>query len=109
MLAGPAASPALAIDGSTLFFEQGTDIKQISVAGGAVSTFAAGVGTVSAMVARSGVLYWACGSCGTVVKQAVGGSTSILLASGQANPRSLAVDDTHVYFGTSSALKRVVK
>lgn len=107
LLVSGVARATLAIDGSTLFFQQGNDINQIAVTGGAVSTFAAGAGVVTAMVAHHGAVYWTCGTCGTVVKQAVGGTTSLTLASGEANPRSIAVDDTHVYFGTSSGLVRI--
>ncbi len=111
---GPAAllvsgvvNTTLAIDGSTLFFQQGNDINQVAVTGGAVSTFAAGTGVVTAMVAHSGAVYWTCGTCGTVVKKVISTSASTTLASGESNPRSIAVDDTHVYFGTSSGLVRV--
>jgi hypothetical protein len=102
-----AVRTTLAIDGSTLFFQQGNDINQIAVTGGAVSTFAAGTGVVTAMVAHKGAVYWTCGTCGTVVKQLVGTTTSATLASGEDSPHSIAVDDTHVYFGTNSALVRV--
>ena len=107
LLVSSVVRTTLAIDGSTLYFQQGNDINQVAVTGGAVSTFAAGTGLVSAMVAHNGAVYWTCGTCGTVVKQLVGGTTSITLASGEANPHSIAVDDTHVYFGTSTSLVRV--
>lgn len=99
----------LAIDGSTLFFQQHSELKQVAVTGGAVSTFAPVGGPVTAMVAQSGVVYWACGSCGSVVKKSVAGGDSAVVASRQGNVRSLAVDDKYVYFGTDTALKRVAK
>jgi len=99
----------LAIADDYLYFEQTGDLKKISVSGGAISILAAGVGTVSAIVANGGILYWTCSSCGTVEKQPLAGGTRNLLTSGQDQPISLAVDGRHVFFGTSTALKRIAK
>lgn len=107
MLVSGVARAALAISGSTLYFEQGTSINRIAVTGGAVSTFANAACTVSALVATGDTLYWACPT--TVVKQSLVGTLSTTLASGQDGPRSLAVDASYVYFGTASALKRIAR
>jgi len=107
MLVGSVVRTTLAIDGSTLFFQQGNDINQIAVTGGPVTTFAPGTGVVTAMVAHAGTVYWTCGTCGTVVKQLVGATISTMLASGEDNPHAIAADDTHVYFGTNSGLVRI--
>jgi len=61
------------------------------------------------MVADRGELFWTCGSCGTVVKKSLSGGSSTTLASGQNNPISIAVDATHVYYGTNDALKRAAR
>jgi hypothetical protein len=108
-LVSPAEPKPLAIAGTTLFFMQGSDIKQVSSSGGAVTSFASAGGTVTAMAVSSGSLYWTCSSCGNVVKKPLGGGAKTVLASGQTSPSAIAVDATHVYFGTSNALKRVLK
>jgi hypothetical protein len=109
LVATTVARSALALAGGTLYFQQGTDLKSMSTSGGAIGTFAAGVGTISAMVANGGVIYWTCPGCGTVSKQAVSGGGVTTLASNQSSPNCLAVDATYVYFGTSNALKRIAK
>jgi hypothetical protein len=103
------ARDALALDGGKLYFQEGSDIKSMSTSGGAIATFVAGVGTVSAMVANSGSIYWTCSSCGTVSKKSVSGGSVTTLASGQSSPSCLAVNDSYVYFGTKNALRRVAK
>ncbi len=97
---------ALVVTGGQIYYVSEGDIKTKPAAGGAASTFAESVGTLQGMVAANGYLYWACSSCNTIRKKPLSGGSATLLATGHANLRSLAVNATHVYFGTDTALKR---
>lgn len=104
-----AETKPLAIDSGSLYFRRGNDIKRVANTGGIITTFVSSPGVVTAMVTNAGYLYWACGSCGTLVKKPLSGGTSITLATGLSNPSAIAVDATYVYFGTSNTLGRVLK
>lgn len=104
-----AETKPIATDGASVFYVKGGQIKEVPVGGGAVTDFANALGTISAMTVRDGNLYWACSTCGTVVKKPIAGGGAVTLAAGQTSPGAIAVDDTHVYWGTTTALKRVAK
>jgi hypothetical protein len=106
LLEGEQQPGALVVVDGQVYFVLDGDIKTKPVAGGATSTFASSVGTLAGMVAANGYLYWACSSCNAIRKKPLAGGSSTLLAAGHANLRSLAVDATHIYFGTDTALKR---
>lgn len=99
-------APLVVEDGRIYFLRNG-DIKTKPAAGGATTTFVDSVGTVTAMVAKNDFLYWACSSCNAISKKPLAGGAVTTVVSAQSNLLSLAVDATHVYFGTTSALKRV--
>ncbi|RYZ04056.1 MAG: hypothetical protein EOO73_25755 [Myxococcales bacterium] len=106
LVSGEEQPGALVVTGGQIYFVNEGDIKTEPAAGGAASTFAESVGTIQNMVAANGYLYWSCSSCNTIRKKPLAGGSSTLLVSGQTNLKSLAVDATHVYFGTNTALKR---
>jgi hypothetical protein len=96
-------------DGTSVFFVKSGFIRQVPVGGGLVTTFAPVSGTISSLKTRGGILYWTCSDCGTVMKQSIGGGAATTLASGQISPRAIAIDDTYVFWGTTTALKRIPK
>jgi hypothetical protein len=100
---------ALATDGTSLFYVKGGLIKKLPVGGGEATTFSGADGTVTAMTVKDGYLYWTCSTCGTVTKQRIAGGLTVYLANGQTSPACIAVDDTYVYWGTTDALKRVLR
>jgi hypothetical protein len=97
----------LAINDSTLYFQKGSDLVSASTSGSGLSTFEANVGTVSALAVHGGYLYWACSNCGTIKRKSLTGATAFTMASSVGTPISLAVNDQYVFFGTTSALRRV--
>jgi hypothetical protein len=99
-------SPAFAA--GQLYFQMGGSLVTMSGLGGAITTLVPNVDTISQIVEHNGVLYWTSGAKGTVSELSLTpGSSRGVLASGQTNPQALAVDDTWVYFGTTTALKRI--
>jgi hypothetical protein len=102
---GTAFGP-LATDGASVFYLKGGAIMRIPVGGGAETTFAPAVDFVADMTVHEGALYWACYSCGTIVKQPIDQGPAVILASNQASPSCIAVDDSFVYWGTDSALMK---
>jgi hypothetical protein len=109
VIADKAEKSPLTTDGAALYYEKQGAIVRLPTAGGTESVFAAAAGTVSDMKRDGGNLYWTCSSCGTVMRQALDGTTATTLASGLDSPRCLAVGAERVYFGTAHALYSVKK
>jgi hypothetical protein len=123
-------STSIASDGTTVYFTTGADgfdpkVLKVPAAGGkmtgllsdSTNNFGA-IGMaggwvfwadckISSMTVRNGSLYWTCSSCGTVMKQAIAAGSATTLATNQTSPKAVAVDDGHVYWGTSNDLWRV--
>jgi hypothetical protein len=99
---------SLAIAGGNLYFQMGANLVTMSELGGAITTLVPNVDTISQIVEHNGVLYWTSASKGSVSLLSLApGSSRGVLASSQPSPQAIAVDDTWVYFGTSTALKRI--
>jgi len=97
----------LVITGGQLYFLDDGDIKTMPAGGGAITTFANNVGKVVSMVAANDNLYWACSSCKAIYKKPLAGGSKAAVVIGESDLLSLAVNATHVYWGTSTALKRL--
>jgi hypothetical protein len=108
-LAMDATVGPIATDGASVFFVKSGSIRKVPVGGGAETDFAPAGGTISSMKARGGVLYWTCSTCNTVMKQTIAAGGATTLASGQTGANAIAIDDTYVFSGTTTALKRLPK
>jgi hypothetical protein len=99
---------SLAIYAGQLYFQMGADLVTMPAGGGVITTLVPNVDAISQLIEHNGTLFWTSASKGTVSKLSLApGSTRGVLAFGQTSPQPLAADDAWVYFGTSTALKRI--
>jgi len=99
-----------ATDGSYVYLTSGSDIVEASTVGtGTFTVFEANAGTVGAFAIDATHLYWTSKSSGFVKKKPLAGGSTVTVACAQTSPLAIAVNGTHVYFGTSNSLKRVPK
>jgi hypothetical protein len=101
-------SAALALSGATVYWatNQSDDVKATPQAGGATITLSTGPGTgVTALATDASSIYWCSAGTptlsyqdGSIMKAPLAGGTAVALASNQAIPHGIAVEDEHVYW-----------
>jgi hypothetical protein len=97
----------VAVGGSALFFVDGVDgdVREVPIAGGSVSIFAASQ-YATALATDASNVYWTASptaSTGTVLQEPLDGGSPVTLVSNLDEPDAIAVDATNVYFATGGS------
>jgi hypothetical protein len=101
----PTGGRYLALDASSVYWTDGTDVLRVSKQGGPTTTLAASAGAGPIAVHNSQV-YWG-DSTGILTMPVSGGTATTLAALTDGPPRSIAVNDTDVYCTEGNAIIEV--
>lgn len=102
----------LVVDASSVYWlEEDGSVKKVSVAGGAVTALATGLGSPRDLAQDSTSLYFTDLQTGKVLSVAKSGGAVTTLASSLTSPFAIAVDSSNVYFieNGNSTLSKVAK
>ena len=91
---------AVAVDASHVYFTDGFSVSKKPLGGGSITQLATGqaIEAGASIAVDDESVYWPNRNLGTVMKAAKDGSSMETVASGQASPMRVALDDTHVYW-----------
>jgi len=104
----------LVVDATSVYWIVGSSVMKAPLDGGSSTTLVSGVGslsTVGSIAVDTLYVYWTNDADsyggGAVMKVPLAGGTPTKLALAQDRPRCIAVDDTSVYWGTSTTVMKL--